>query len=95
MIHVDFDKFERFIFDHLDSLGVEKFAQVAELLACDAVSILGALESLFKYGLDVPESLDAVTHAEAEIAEPFVVECHGPVFGEELYDIRDDALLES
>jgi len=79
MIHVDFDEFERFIFDHLDSLGVEKFAQVAELLTRDAVSILGALEGLFEYGLHIPKSLDAVAHAEAEIAEPLVVERHGPV----------------
>ena len=79
MVHVNLDEFEGLIFNHLDGLGVEQFAEVAELLSRYSFSILSILESLLEDSLDVSQPLNAVTHAQTEISEPFVVECHGPV----------------
>lgn len=79
MVHIYLDELESLIFNHLDCLGVEELAEVAELLSCDAVSILGALKCLFKDGLDVSQPLDAVTHAKTEVSKPFVVESYCPV----------------
>jgi hypothetical protein len=39
--------------------------------------------------------LSALSHPEAEVTEPFVIECNGPVFAEELYDVWNDSLLVS
>ena len=79
MIHVNLDEFEGLIFNHLDGLGVEQFAEVAELLSCYSFSILGILEGLFEDSLNVSQPLNAVTHAQTEISEPLVIECHCPV----------------
>lgn len=73
MIHVDLDELECLIFNHLDSLCIQQLPEVAELFARDTVAVLGALERLFEYGLDISESLYAVAHPEAEVAEPLVV----------------------
>ena len=81
MIHVDLDELERLIFNHLDSLGIEQLAEVAELLSCQPFSVLGALKGLLEDGLNVSEPLDAVTHAQTEVSEPLVIESHCPVLG--------------
>ena len=95
MVHVHLDELEGLVLDHLDGLGIEELAQVAELFSGDSIAVLGALEGLLQDGLHVSQALNAVTHAQAEVTEPLVVESHGPVLGEELHHIRNDALLET
>lgn len=62
MIHVNLDEFEGLIFNHLDGLCVEQFAEVAELLSCYSFSVLGIFEGLLENSLYISQPLNAVTH---------------------------------
>jgi len=57
--------------------------------------LLAILQGLSQNILNVLQAFDSVTHAQAEIAEPFMVESDGPVLGQEFDHIGDDLGLLS
>jgi len=93
VVHIDSDKFECFIFDHLKSLWVKHLLQLSELTTLDSFPILGHLECLLKNQLDISQTLDRLAHAQTEVTEPLVVQSDCPVFTEELDDIWYDTIL--
>jgi hypothetical protein len=57
--------------------------------------VLGGLEAFDDDCNNIGETLDALSHAQAEIAEPLVVETNGPVLGQEFNNVGDYASVES
>lgn len=57
--------------------------------------MLGGLEAFDDDCNNIGETLDALSHAQAEIAEPLVVETNGPVLGQEFNNVGDYASVES
>jgi len=95
MVHVCLDELKSFVLNHSGSLWFHHVLELGNLFAGDAFAVLSGLEGLFKDGLHVLHTLSALSHSQAEIAEPFVVEGDGPVLAEELYDVWNDALFVS
>lgn len=93
MVHVGLDEFECLILNHLNGCGRQRNGKFLDLLAGQTLAVTCHLERLANELLDVFESLDSLTHAEAEVAEPLVVECDCPVFGEELDHVGNDSFL--
>lgn len=93
VVHVGLDEFESLIFDHLHSLLIQLCTQIAQLFARKTKTSLGCIVDLLKDRLDVGESTYALTHAQAEVSEPLVVQRNSPVFAQEFDDIRDDTCL--
>ena len=79
VIHVGLDELQCLVFDVLDCLIVEFFTQVLNLFACDALSMFCSLETFDDDGDHIGETLDALSHAETEIAEPLVIKTNRPV----------------
>ena len=95
MVHVCLDELKRLILDHPDCLRIDVLLELINLLSCDALTVLRGLESFFEDRLDISHSLNALSHAQAEVTEPLVVESDGPVLAEEFYHVRNDALIVS
>ena len=95
MIHICLDEFQGLVLDHSDCARVNHLLEVVNLISGDTLSILSCLESPLKNALDVCHLLDTLSHSEAEVSEPLVVESDGPVLAQELNDVRNNALLVS
>ena len=93
MVHVGLHEFECLVLDHLNRRFAQVAGQLLDLLAGQTLAVTSHLERLANELLHVFESLDTLTHAEAEVAEPLVVEGDGPVLGEELGHVGDDTAL--
>ena len=95
MVHVCLNELKSFILDHPSRLWVNQLLEFFHLISGDSLAVLGRLESLFKDILDVSHALNALSHSQAEVSEPLVVDCDGPVLAEELYDVWNDSLIVS
>lgn len=95
VVHVCLDELKGLVLDHPDSLWINKLLEVLHLLPGDAFAIFGGLKCFLEDALDVSHALNTLSHAQAEVTEPLVVECDGPVLAQELNDVGDDALLVS
>ena len=93
VIHVGLDELERLVLDHADGLVVELGAELQNLLTRQALTLGCGFESRVGDLLDVVQVANCVTHAQAEVPEPLVVESDSPVLAQELNDVRDDASL--
>lgn len=90
VVQVSLDELESLIFDHLDALAGHLVGVLHQLFAVQSKSLLAVLERLVQDSLHILKSLNTVPHAEAEVTEPFVVECNSPVLGQELDNIGND-----
>ena len=95
MVHVCLYEFQSFVLNHSRCLRIHHALKLIDLSSSDAFSVLGRFECLLQNLLDVLHSLSALSHPEAEVTEPFVIECDCPVFAEELYYVWNDSLLVS
>lgn len=94
VVHVGLDELEGLLFDHASSLSLKHAVELLDHVAADALPLLASLvECMANDLLHVVESLDTLTHTQAEVAEPLVVECDGPVLAQELDGIWDDAII--
>ena len=94
MVHVSLDELERFIFNHLGCFWVKHTAQLLDLLTAETFTFFVSLiERLSNNVLNISKALDALSHAKAEVSEPFVVQSNSPVFAEELDSIWNDAIF--
>jgi len=57
--------------------------------------VFGGIKCLLEDLLDISHALNALSHAQAEVTEPLVVECDSPVLAQELNNVGDNALLIS
>jgi hypothetical protein len=80
MVHVGLDELERLILNHPNCLVIQLRAEQGQLFWREALLVLGGLEGSCKDLLNVLESADRSTHAQAEVSEPLMVECDCPVF---------------
>lgn len=93
VVHVGLHELECLVFNHLDSLGVKLVAPLLDLIAAESLAlILGLVKRLPDDLLDIRQSLDALSHAQAEVSEPFVIEGNGPVLTQELNSVRNDTI---
>lgn len=95
MVHVCLNELESLVLDHPDCLWIDHLFEFLHLLPSDAFSVLGGLECFLKNALDISHALDALSHSQAEVTEPLVVESNGPVLTQEFNHVRDNALLVS
>ena len=95
VVHVCLDELKCLVFDVLDCLVIEFLSQVLNLLACDALAVLSCLETFDNDRDHIGETLDALSHAQAEIAEPLVVKTNSPVLREELNNVGDYTSVKS
>ncbi len=80
VVHIGFNEFESFIFDHLHCLLIQLGTQFAQLRARKTKASLCLIEGLLQDRLDVGQSTDTLTHTQAEVTEPFMVQRNSPVF---------------
>ena len=94
VIHVGLNELEGLLFDHASSLSLKHSAELLDHVAADTLPLLaGLVERVANDLLHVVESLDTLAHTQAEVSEPLVVECDGPVLAQELDRVRDDAIV--
>jgi len=93
VVHVRLDELKRLILDHPDCLWINELLEALHLLPGDAFTAFGGLKCFLEDALDISHALDALSHAQAEVTEPLVVECDGPVLAQELNNVGNDALL--
>ena len=89
MIHVRLNELKGLILDHLDRLLTHNCLEALHLFSGDALPIFGRLKCFLEDALDILHALDALSHAQAEVAEPLVVECDRPVLAQELHNVGD------
>ena len=93
VIHVGLNELEGLLFDHASSLSLKHSAELLDHVAADTLPLLaGLVERVANDLLHVVESLDTLAHTQAEVSEPLVVECDGPVLAQELDSVRDDVV---
>ena len=80
MVHVGLDELERLLLDHAHCLRIHQLLKLGYLLSGYAFAILRRFEGLFQNRLDVAHALSALPQAQAEVAEPLMVQSDGPVF---------------
>ena len=74
MVHVGLNELKRFIFDHLGGFWIKHTTQLLDLLTAETFTFfVGLIERLSNDVLDISKALDALSHAKAEVSEPFVV----------------------
>ena len=95
VVHVCLDKLEGLVLDHLDCLWINKFLEVFHLFPRDALTIFGGLKCFLKNALNISHALNTLSHAQAEVTEPFMVKCDGPVLTKELNNVGNYALIVS
>lgn len=95
MVHICLEELEGLILDHPDCLWIDELLELLHLLPGDAFAVFGGLKCFLEDVLDISHALNALSHAQAEVAEPLVVECDAPVLAQELNDVGDNALLVS
>jgi hypothetical protein len=95
MVHIGLDELECLVFDVLYRLVIKFLTQVLNLLACNALAVLRCLEAFNDDCNHVRETLDSLSHSEAEIAEPFVIETNSPVLRKEFNNVGYDTSVKS
>lgn len=94
VIHVCLDELKSLLFDHTSSLILEHATELLDQVTADALPLLARLvEGVTDDLLHVVEGLDALSHTQAEIAEPLVVQGNRPVFAEELDGVGNDVVI--
>lgn len=91
VVHVGLDELERLVLDHANGLIVELGAELENLLTRQTLTFGGGFESRVGDLLDVVQVANGVTHAQAEVPEPLVVESDSPILAQELNDVRNNA----
>ena len=81
--------------DHPESVWLHQLLELVNLVSGDTLTVLSGFEGLFKDALNISHALNALSHSEAEVSEPLVVESDGPVLTEELNDVWNDTLFVS
>ena len=95
MIHVCLNELKSLVLDHSCRLWLNKLLEVVHLFSGNAFSILGGFKGSLEDVLDVGHSLDALSHSQAEVTEPLVIDCDSPVLTEEFNGVWNDALIVS
>ena len=95
MIHICLNELKGFILDHSWRGRLNELLEFIHLLSCDTFSILCGLEGPLKNILNVRHSLDALSHSQAEVSEPFMIESNCPVLTQEFNGIWNNTLLVS
>ena len=96
VVHVSLNELQSLILDHLDSVLVKHGRELLDVVSAKTLALLaGLIEGKANNVLDIVETLDALTHAQAEVSEPLVVEGNGPVLAEELHCVWNDSVVES
>ena len=96
VVHVSLNELQSLILDHLDSVLVKHGRELLDVVSAKTLALLaGLIEGKANNVLDIVETLDALTHAQAEVSEPLVVEGNGPVLTEELHCVWNDSVVES
>jgi hypothetical protein len=93
VVHVGLEELQGLVLDHSHSCWVYQLSELLDLVVRDTLAVLGGLKSLLQNSLNIGHALSTLSHAEAEVSEPLVVECNGPVLAEELNSIWNNALL--
>ena len=73
VVHVGLDELQGVVLHYPHGLGVQLPSEFGHLLPRDSLAVFRYFECLLEDILHLGHSLDALTHAEAEVAEPLVV----------------------
>ena len=95
MIHICLDELQGLVLDHPDSVRLDHLLEFVDLLSCDTFTVFSGLKGLLKNGLDVSHALNTLSHSEAEVSEPLMVESNSPVLTQEFNDVRNNTLFVS
>ena len=94
VVHISLNELKSFIFDHLSGLWIKHGAKLFDLFAAETFAFLVCLiERLSDNSLDILEALNALSHAKAEVSEPFVIKSNCPIFAQELNGVWNDSIL--
>jgi len=94
VVHVCLYEFKGLFLDHSDCLCIKHATELLDKVAADSFTLLaGLVEGVPNDPLHVVKSLYSLTHTQAEVAEPLVVECNSPVFAQELDGVGNNSIL--
>ena len=96
MVHVGLDELEGFFFNHTSCLRLEHTSKLLDQVTADTLALLtGLVECMSDDLLNIIQSLNALSHTQAEISEPLVIQSNSPVFREELNCVVNDVSIVS
>lgn len=64
-----------------------------EIVSSNAFAILSLIKGFFKYNLNITQALDILSHPQAEVSEPLMIECNSPILREEISNVRNESLI--